>query len=82
MAVVNIDSRGRLTIPRKMKVKSTKAIIIPAGSFFIIIPIPPEPVKYAKNWLKTSRTRRGLKKMAEELARKDTVKRAKRRKQL
>ncbi|MCS7387035.1 MAG: VapB-type antitoxin [archaeon GB-1867-005] len=81
MAVVNIDSRGRLTIPRKMKVKSTRAIIIPAGSFFIIIPIPPKPINYAKSWLKTSKTRRELKKMAEELAKKDAVKRAERRKQ-
>lgn len=82
MAVVVVDERGRMTIPKEFDVRATRAAVIPAGSFFIVVPIPSEPLKVAGGWLKTKRDRRELKALAEKAARKDAVERARRRRQL
>jgi 4-hydroxyphenylpyruvate dioxygenase-like putative hemolysin len=82
MSVVEIDERGRMTIPRKIGLKKSRAIVIPAGSFFITIPLPENPEKQAQNWLPTTKSSQELKKEAEELAKEDAVSRAKRRRQL
>ncbi len=82
MSVVEIDERGRMTVPKKMGLKKSRAIVIPAGSYFLTIPLPKEPQKEAENWLDTKRERRELKVQAEKLAQQDAVARAKRRKQL
>ncbi len=82
MSVVEIDDRGRMTIPKQIGLKRSRAIVIPAGSFFITIPLPKTPDKEAENWLPTTKERKQLKKEAEELAREDAVNRAKRRHQL
>jgi hypothetical protein len=82
MSVVEIDERGRMTIPSKVGVKKSRAIVIPAGAFFITIPLPTKPQETAQNWLPTDETRDQLKAKAEDLARQDAAKRAKRRNQL
>ncbi len=82
MSVVKVDERGRLTLPKWTGVRSTRAIVIPAGSFIVVIPLPPKPSVKASGWLKTTKSRRELKKLAEKLAREDAVKRAKHRGQL
>jgi len=82
LAVVVIDERGRLTIPSELQVRDTKATLIPAGPFMIIIPLPAYPVEASGSWLQTQLSRKELKALAEKQARKDAVKRAKRRKQL
>jgi bifunctional DNA-binding transcriptional regulator/antitoxin component of YhaV-PrlF toxin-antitoxin module len=82
MSVVEIDDRGRMTIPKKIGLKKSRAIVIPAGSFFVTIPLPKTPQKEAENWLPTSKERKQLKIEAEKLAREDAVNRAKRRHQL
>lgn len=82
MSVVEIDDRGRMTIPKKIGLKKSRAIVIPAGSFFVTIPLPKTPQKEAENWLPTSKERKQLKIEAEKLAREDAVNRAKRRRQL
>ncbi|MBS7659006.1 MAG: VapB-type antitoxin [Candidatus Bathyarchaeia archaeon] len=82
MAIVKIDERGRMSIPKKMGIKSTKAIIIPAGSFFVTIPLPIIPYQYAGSWLTSKRERAELKELAEKLALEEAVKRARRRKQI
>ncbi|MEM3549527.1 MAG: VapB-type antitoxin [Candidatus Bathyarchaeia archaeon] len=82
MAVVKVDERGRMTVPKELGIRETKAIIIPAGSFFVAIPLPKTPHEKAKEWLTTSKSRRELKTLAEKAAGEDAVKRAKRRKQL
>jgi hypothetical protein len=79
---VEIDKRGRMTIPKKIGIKQSRAIVIPAGSYFITIPLTKTPEKEAQNWLQTSKEREDLKVSAEKLAREDAVRRAKRRKQL
>lgn len=82
MSVVEIDERGRMTIPKKMGIQKTRAIVIPAGSFFIMIPLPKNPQKEAEGWLPSTKGRKELKTEAERLAREDAVNRAKRRHQL
>ncbi len=82
MSVVEIDDRGRMTIPMKMGLRKSRALIIPAGSFFVAIPLPRTPHKEAEKWLPANRERRELKIQAEKLAMEDAVKRAKRRRQL
>jgi bifunctional DNA-binding transcriptional regulator/antitoxin component of YhaV-PrlF toxin-antitoxin module len=82
MSVVEIDERGRMTIPKKLGIKKTRAIVIPASSFFIIIPLSRNSRKSAESWLATTKNRKELKVEAEKLAQEDAVNRAKRRKQL
>jgi len=82
MSIVSVDERGRLTLPKKTGVRKTKAIVIPSGSFIIVIPLPSKSASESRNWLKTKKDRRELKRVAEKLARQDAVKRAKRRRQL
>ena len=81
MAIVSVDDRGRMTIPKELGIRSTRAIIIPAGSFFVAIPLPDSPLEAAKGWLDTDRTREQLKASAERLAAGDAVSRARRREQ-
>lgn len=81
MAVVSVDERGRLSIPKELGIRSERAIVIPAGSFLVIVPVPKEPSQYAKGWLRTTRSRVELKATAERRARADAVSRARRRKQ-
>jgi bifunctional DNA-binding transcriptional regulator/antitoxin component of YhaV-PrlF toxin-antitoxin module len=82
VSVVEIDERGRMTFPKKMGVRKSRALIIPAGSFFVTIPLPKTPQKEAEKWLPTSKERKKLKIQAEKLAGEDAVKRAKRRRKL
>ena len=82
MAVVSVDDRGRLTIPKELGVRSTRVVIIPAGSFFVTIPLPGTPLETAEGWLKTDKTRGTLKEIAEKSASDDAVKRARRREQV
>jgi hypothetical protein len=81
MAVVSVDQRGRLSIPRELGIRSARAILIPAGSFLVVVPIPKEPSEYAEGWLRTTKSRPELRTMAERLARREAVMRARRRKQ-
>ncbi|MEZ0345311.1 MAG: AbrB/MazE/SpoVT family DNA-binding domain-containing protein [Infirmifilum sp.] len=82
MAVVKVDERGRIVIPKEFNVRRTKVVIIPSGSFLVLIPLPTPPPEGAGGWLPSSRSRTELKKAAEEAAMRDAVARAKRRKQL
>lgn len=81
MAVVVVDERGRLTIPSEFDVKATRATVIPAGPFLIVVPIAPHPLEASASWLDSKRSRKQLKALAEKAARTDAVVRAKRRKQ-
>jgi len=81
MAVVVVDDRGRLTIPSEFDIRGTRATLIPAGPFLIIVPIPSRPLEASASWLDTKLSRKELKALAEKTARKDALKRAKRRKQ-
>jgi bifunctional DNA-binding transcriptional regulator/antitoxin component of YhaV-PrlF toxin-antitoxin module len=82
MSVVEIDDRGRMTVPKKLGLRKSRALIIPAGSFFVTIPLPKTPQKEAEKWLSTKKERKELKIQAEKTAREDAANRAKRRRQL
>ena len=79
--VVEIDERGCMAIPGEFGLRKSRALIIPAGSFFITVPLPKIPQKKTEKWLSTHKARRDLKAQAEKLATADAVKRAKRRNQ-
>jgi len=80
VAVVSVDERGRLSIPKELGIRAARAILIPAGSFLVVVPVPMEPSDAAKGWLRTTKSRPELKAMAERSARTDAVTRARRRK--
>lgn len=82
MPIVSVDGRGRITFPKETGVRGGKAVIVSAGSFYNVIPIPGDPKKYAEGWLDSDKSRKELKKLAEERAREDARRRAERRKQL
>jgi len=75
MPITEIDDNGTMTVPKELGLKNTKALVIPAGSYFITIPIP--NVK-AGGWLNTNKSRKELKAEAERLARQDAINRRKR----
>jgi len=77
MSVVKIDAQRRIYVPKVMPFKAEKAVIIPQGSAYLLIPVPKEPIEIdVKLPIKKLRTR------AEERARKDVLERARRRSQL
>jgi len=82
LTVVEVDERGRMTVPREMGLRKAKAAVIPAGSFFVVIPLIGDPYKYAGGWLPTESEGEKLREIAEERAVEDAVGRARRRKQL
>ena len=77
-----MDDRGRITLPKESMIRNTKAVVIPAGSFVVVLPLPKEPLTEAGSWLPSKHSRTDLKKLAERLAKRESVKRAKRRKQI
>jgi len=66
MSIVVVDESGQLTLPKEMGVRKTRAVVIPAGSFIIIIPLPLKPGEYANGWLDTRKGRNTLKKVSGE----------------
>ena len=81
MPVVTVDERGRLTIPPEFRVRGTRATLIPAGPFLIVLPIPSRALEASASWLPTKLSRKELKAIADKAARRDALKRAGRRKQ-
>lgn len=82
MAVVTVDDRGRLRIPSRFGIRASKATLIPAGPFLIVVPVPSQPLETSASWLHTKLSRKEMKALAEKTARKEAIKRAKRRKQI
>jgi len=82
LTIVEVDDRGRLTIPKEFDVRKTRATIIPAGPFLIVVPLPASPLATSGSWLESKLDRKALKDLAEKSARKDALRRAKRRRQL
>jgi len=82
MSIVKVDERGRMTIPKGFNVRGSRVVLIPAGSFMIMVPVPPNPIDVSGGWLKTRLDRGELKAKAERVAHKDAVERARRRRQM
>lgn len=70
--VVKVDDRGRIKLPKDMA-KADSVIIIDAGTFFIGIPIPRDPIAETSGIIKTNLSVRKLKEVAEKEAEKDAV---------
>jgi len=81
MAVIAVDDRGRMTFPKETGVRE-RVVLIPAGPFYIVVPLPSKPEEHAGRWLESAKSRKELKAAAERLASKEAEQRAKRRKQL
>ena len=79
MSVVEIDERGRFTIPKEIGLRGSRAVVIPAGTYFVVLPLEGDPYKYAKDWLKTDKTVKELKDSSEEAAADDAEARRSRR---
>lgn len=82
MSVVEVDERGRMTIPREIGLRNMRAVVIPAGAFFVVVPIEGNPYDLAKGWLRAEENPKELKNYADKLASEDAVQRAKRRNQI
>jgi len=39
MSIVVVDEKGRLTLPRETGIRKTRAVVIPVGSFIVIVPL-------------------------------------------
>jgi bifunctional DNA-binding transcriptional regulator/antitoxin component of YhaV-PrlF toxin-antitoxin module len=73
LSVVEVDDRGRLTIPREIGLRGTKVVVIPASTYFIVLPLRGDSYQFAKNWLKTRQSVEELKHGAEEAAEDDAA---------
>ncbi len=66
-----------MVIPKEVGIRDTNAIVIPAESFLVVIPLPKTP---EGGWIITKKSRRELKDLAEKVGRKDAIEGARRRK--
>jgi hypothetical protein len=82
MSVVEVDERGRMTIPRELGLRNIRAVVIPAGAFFVVVPIEGDPYDLAKGWLRAEEKPKELKNSADNIASDDAIQRAKRRNQI
>ncbi len=82
MFVVKVDEWDRMVLPKLLGLRETRVVIISAGSFFVVVPIPEKPLETAEGWLSSHSERGQFKELAEKATREDTLKRAKRRKHL
>lgn len=46
MSIVEIDDRGRVTIPKDMRVEADRALVIPMGESYMLVPIPRAPIEF------------------------------------
>src|SRR5271170_5440152 len=46
MSVVEIDKRGRVTIPKEMRLDADKALLIPLGDSYMLVPIAKAPIEF------------------------------------
>ena len=82
MSVVDIDERGRMTVPKDMGLRGGRAVVLSAGTFFIVVPLKGDPYDFGKDWLKTDKETLELKRSSESQASEDAVMRAKRKGQI
>jgi hypothetical protein len=64
MAVLVVDARSRSTIPVEFELRDSKATLISAEPFLIVVPIPRQPLEPSGSWLGSTSSRRELKGVA------------------
>ena len=67
MSVVEIDERGRVTIPKEIRVAADKALIIPMGETYMVVPIPKAPLEFDVKDTGVSAKARAERKLSEEV---------------
>ncbi|MEM1849346.1 MAG: hypothetical protein QW196_07840 [Sulfolobales archaeon] len=71
MSILELDSKGRLTIPRRVRVSlgiGKKVLVINAGDHLKIVPIPSDPFKALHGAFNTEKPFKELRKQAELIA--------------
>ncbi|MDG7018215.1 MAG: AbrB/MazE/SpoVT family DNA-binding domain-containing protein [Nitrososphaerota archaeon] len=77
MSIVELDSKGRITLPRKIRETvgiKARVLAISAGDHLKIIPLPSDPVKSLDGVLDIEKPFRELRNEAEKLAAKEARK--------
>lgn len=77
LAIVKVDSQRRIYIPREIPFEAEKAIIIPYGASFLLIPVPEKVIE-----IEVKASIRELKKRAEDKAKQEVMTRLKMRGQM
>jgi len=68
LSLVKVDSQRRIYIPKEIPFKADKAIIMPYGTSFLLIPIPEKVIE-----IDVKASVRELKKRAEQKAREEVA---------
>lgn len=71
MRIVEVDSKGRIVIPKKFREElgiERKVLVINAGSYLKIIPLPSDPFKVLDGAFTSKKTFKELRRQAEKLA--------------
>lgn len=68
MAIVTVDAHRRIYIPKELGFEAKKAIIIPQGDSYILIPVPDHVTEIEAN-----ETTKELRRKAEEKAKKEAT---------
>ncbi len=70
MSIVELDEKGRITIPKRMRriLRGRKVLLISLGDRIEIVPIPEDPFKVLKGSFNTKKSFKELRKEAETLA--------------
>ena len=76
MSLVKVDSQRRIYIPKEIPFKADKAIIVPYGASFLLIPVPEKVIE-----IDVKASTRELRKRAEEKAREEVAMKMERRRQ-
>jgi len=76
LSLVKVDSQRRIYIPKELLFKAEKAIIVPYGASFLLIPVPEKIIE-----IDVKASTQELKKRAEEKAKEEATVRMERHKQ-
>ena len=77
MSILELDSKGRLTIPKKVRESldiGKKVLVINAGDHLKIIPLPSDPLRILHGAFNTKKSFKELRRQAELAARKEAKK--------
>ncbi len=80
--ISKVDDRGRIKLSREIAEPGSTVVIIDVDSYFLGIPIPPDPLSTSGGWMKARERNGKLGALAEENAARDAVSGARRRKQI
>ncbi len=77
MSILEIDKKGRLTLPKRIRDSlniGEKILLINAGDHLKIIPLPSNPLQILHGAFNTKKTFRKLREQAEQIAQKEAKK--------